>query len=931
MQQFTLKTLWSTALLVLAVMVSGGVWGQYTVNFEGASETKTAYASGTVSLSSINWDMTEALIGTDASDWKNGNRSARMRGYGTSSMTMLANKSTGAGIISFSYRRYGTDTQVDWRVEYSTNEGESWTQIGSDFTAPANDNVQSFSEVLNVTGNIRIRIKRATESGTSNRRLNIDDITITDYTLSAILSALPNSLNDLSYIEDEGPSDAQSFSLSGTNLNGTDVTISAPEHFAVSDTEGGTYGETVTLTTYDGSATNIWVRLQAAKVAGDYSGNVGVAGGGATAINVAVSGSVTEPFSIPYENEFRTQANIDLAVAEGFEIDNANIEAADGGYIRIYPNGYIETPSIDFTDYNYIYVKFDARTYGGALGQTLSIFASVNNGADYSELSSFTFTDSYLTYGSLIDLTDALNSVTGKLKVEMTAGTGSTRFRDFAIYDAGTNWTGVIDSDWANSSNWTNEVPQAYSVVSIQSGSANYPTISVAATVENIVLQNGATILDNNNLTINGTFTMQRTIANDNGWHLIAAPTTGMAIVGSDFVPAASGAPAVLPTNFDFYSFLEGQSELVWNNIRSADSTPNGGFDANFVNGKGYLVAYADGYGTTTFDLTGTLNTGNISSPTLSYTGGGQQGWNLIGNPYPSSIDWSAAAKGQFADIHAYIYNENKLGGEGYEVVNGTIAPNQGFFVELNEANNGQAFEFTNAIRVHGGTFLKSEVAQDAISLRLGNEVNFDETRIKLHEEAGFERERQDARKLFSFNSTIPQLFTQSSDGVHLSINAIPQITEEAVIELGIRISKVDNYYLSLTELGADFEQEAAIYLKDAQTGSQQNLLENDTYYFTASPDDSPNRFLIHFGALSIDDNPAQLAATAYVHGGQLYILNGKGMTDIRVLDVQGRLLQSFRQNVEGVYSTGFNLPAGMYIIQLQDAQGVRNNKVIKQ
>ena len=162
-------------------------WGQYIVDFEGSGETKTAYASGTVNLSGLDWNMTEALIGGgEPADWKNGARSARMRGYGTSSMTMLDDKPNGVGMISFQYRRYGTDAQVDWKVEYSTNGGLSWTQVGSDFTAPASDDVQTFSETIDIPGNIRVRIKRATETGTANRRLNIDDIIITDYKFEVI-------------------------------------------------------------------------------------------------------------------------------------------------------------------------------------------------------------------------------------------------------------------------------------------------------------------------------------------------------------------------------------------------------------------------------------------------------------------------------------------------------------------------------------------------------------------------------------------------------------------------------------------------------------------------------------------------------------------------------------------------------------------------
>lgn len=178
--------------LSTAFLISLGIANaQYLVNFEGSGETKTAYASGNVTLNGLQWNMTEALIGTEAADWKNGLRSARIRGYGISAMTMLQDKENGIGTISFSYRRYGTDAQVDWKVEYSADGGSSWTQIGNAFTAPANNDVQTFSEAVNVTGDVRVRILRATNSGTANRRLNVDDILITDFTGGGPVAAKP--------------------------------------------------------------------------------------------------------------------------------------------------------------------------------------------------------------------------------------------------------------------------------------------------------------------------------------------------------------------------------------------------------------------------------------------------------------------------------------------------------------------------------------------------------------------------------------------------------------------------------------------------------------------------------------------------------------------------------------------------------------------
>lgn len=153
---------------------------QYVVDFEDAS--KGGYASGTVTLNGIDWNMTEALIGTATADYYVGTKSARLRGNETSSISMLANKTNGIGNVTFKYRRYGTDIQVDWKVEYSTDGGAIWLPVGSAFTASSTGDTLTFNEDVNITNDARIRIVRATLDGnTTTRRLNIDDITLTDF------------------------------------------------------------------------------------------------------------------------------------------------------------------------------------------------------------------------------------------------------------------------------------------------------------------------------------------------------------------------------------------------------------------------------------------------------------------------------------------------------------------------------------------------------------------------------------------------------------------------------------------------------------------------------------------------------------------------------------------------------------------------------
>jgi subtilisin-like proprotein convertase family protein len=162
-----------TAELVITVIEGGG--SGYVADFEDA--TKGGYASGTVSLNGIGWNLTEALIGDLANDFKNGLKSARLRGYAASGLTMLADKPGGLGSISFQYGRYGTDAQIEWIVEHSVDGGITWAESGR-FTpgvTPA-----TFNAVIGETRPARVRIR--TEAGAaSNRRANIDDILLTDF------------------------------------------------------------------------------------------------------------------------------------------------------------------------------------------------------------------------------------------------------------------------------------------------------------------------------------------------------------------------------------------------------------------------------------------------------------------------------------------------------------------------------------------------------------------------------------------------------------------------------------------------------------------------------------------------------------------------------------------------------------------------------
>ena len=80
---------------------------------------------------------------------------------------------------------------------------------------------------------------------TSNNQVTFTMTTAGD---DASLTVSPNAIEGFSYTQGEGPSAVQSIAVIGTDLS-VDVTVTAPEHFEISDEENGSYGETLTIST----------------------------------------------------------------------------------------------------------------------------------------------------------------------------------------------------------------------------------------------------------------------------------------------------------------------------------------------------------------------------------------------------------------------------------------------------------------------------------------------------------------------------------------------------------------------------------------------------------------------------------------------------------------------------------------------------------
>ena len=147
----------------------------------------------------------------------------------------------------------------------------------------------------------------------------------------------------------------------------------------------------------------------------------------------------------------------------------------------------------------------------------------------------------------------------------------------------------------------------------------------------------------------------------------------------------------------------------------------------NLTNGRGYAVngsilpAFAGDR-----HHVGTVNNGDmdIALDGTAY-GFAYDGWNLIGNPYPSTVDMDAFITNN-ADVGSVtIYDEAGSAYVTYNSVNAAgvdMASGQGFFAFFDAAASGTA-SFTNADRGNGaGTILKtSSIATSVVTISDAN------------------------------------------------------------------------------------------------------------------------------------------------------------------------------------------------------------------
>jgi len=329
---------------------------------------------------------------------------------------------------------------------------------------------------------------------------------------------------------------------------------------------------------------------------------------------------------------------------------------------------------------------------------------------------------------------------------------------------------------------------------------------------------------------------------------------------------------------------------------------------------------------TATAEFMGTLNTGNVSINLTRSATGNTRGWNLVGNPYSSSIDWNASGWAN-TNVGGSTYRRLTDGSGNWAMWNGTtgtngatqyIASGQGFFVTVNDdASTTGTLGFSSAVRAFDNTTFYKSVISELVRLKITGNGFSDETIVYIDENSTHDFDDQiDAYKILSFEPSAPSIFIVADE--NMAISAMPEIKS---VPVGVKLGQGSG---SCTIIATEINDFSQVYLKDEYTGVITDLI-TESYTFDYIPDIT-ERFTLHFAPLDIEDNQAEINSI-FASGNQINIMLNAGIKgEVFIYSINGQLIKS------ASFTEGFNQvnidKTGNYIVKVITSTGVITEKV---
>jgi hypothetical protein len=425
-----------------------------------------------------------------------------------------------------------------------------------------------------------------------------------------------------------------------------------------------------------------------------------------------------------------------------------------------------------------------------------------------------------------------------------------------------------------------------------------------------------------------GNVTMERYLPSGFGYKYFSSPFQAATVneFGDDINLTASFT--------SFYRYDEARTSSGWVNYKTPANvlSPMAGYAVNF----GALNA------PNTADVTGVVNNGSHSLTLYNHNNTWTKGFSLVGNPYPSPINWNAASGWTKTNIDDAIYyfkasTTDQYGGTYSTLISGlssdglasNIIPSmQGFFVHVTDGS----FPVTGVLQMDNDTrvtddvqpFIKGEKTTSLLRLTASftnNPGSPDYSVIYFDPKATDTFDGQlDALKLLNTDPGVPNVYVETPDQTKISIKALPYVIDSIyVIPLGLKINKPGEVLFKLQDIQGDF-MALKISLTDIITGTEQDLLNNQEYKISLSEGEYNNRFFLNLSntVTDIPDNtPLSELYSIYYSQGVLKanianLERGKG--SLMIYNLLGQTLITDKIYAEGYHEIHKHLNDGIYL-----------------
>ncbi|WP_400190125.1 T9SS type A sorting domain-containing protein [Hymenobacter sp. B81] len=448
------------------------------------------------------------------------------------------------------------------------------------------------------------------------------------------------------------------------------------------------------------------------------------------------------------------------------------------------------------------------------------------------------------------------------------------------------------------------------------------------------------------------------------GYRHLAAPVTGQTVAsfgsgGAALVVNPAYNSSVTPNLVTPFPtiFAYDQARLA-----SSPATTLSAFDKGWVSptspgddaalaSRGFTVQLP---GASTLSFTGQVGngSGNIALNRNSGATAADAGWNLIGNPYPSPLDFSTIPAGQRTNVDAAFYTYEstaQYAGQYRSYVNGVgnplVGTAQAFFMRVSSGRTSGTLSLNNANRVTSYTqqapVRRGGDTRPLVHLTVqGTGGLTDEAYVYFQAgaSAGIDTE-YDARKLgnpHGLNLAV------AAGGELLAINGLPQLTAETVLPLQVSVPQAGSYTLHAAEL-LNLAPGTRVLLRDAQTGREIDLQQQASYSFALTGLSAGPRFTLVFrpgnitaasaaqlsALTALYPNPTsrsftlELPVTARVAGSVAATLcNSLGQVVLQ------RTLPVGASGVQASFDVS-TLPKGVYVLRLQVGEQPISKRVV--